>query len=122
MSKVCYFELQADDPERSREFYTKAFGWNFAESPLGANYWQFEAGPKEESGVNGGMMRREFPGQGHLITITVDSVDDAIERIKAAGGEIIHAKLAITGIGWAAYFKDTEGIAGGIFQADADAK
>ncbi len=122
MSKVNYFELQADNPERAMAFYEKAFGWSFAKSPMGENYWQFEAGPKEEPGLNGGLMRREFPGQGNLITIFVDLVDDTIERIKAASGEIIHPKLAIPTIGWTAYFKDSEGIASGIFQADADAK
>ncbi|MBM3329046.1 MAG: VOC family protein [Calditrichaeota bacterium] len=122
MPKVNYFELQADNPERAMAFYEQAFGWRFSKSPMGQNYWMFEAGPKDEAGSNGGMMRREFPGHGNLITIFVDSVDNTLERIRNAGGEVLHPKLAVPGIGWAAYFKDTEGNASGIFQHDPEAK
>ncbi len=122
MSKVNYFELQADNPERSMKFYEQAFGWKFKNSGMGENYWMFEAGPDDEKGVNGGLMSRQFPGQGNLITIFVDSVDESLERIVAAGGEIIHPKLAIPTIGWAAYFKDSEGNAAGIFQPDSEAR
>jgi len=120
MSKVCYFELQADDFRRAMTFYENAFGWKFAAD--GENYWMFDAGPKDEEGVNGGLMRRAFPGQGILVTIAVDDVDQAVERIVAAGGEIIHPKDSIPGIGWYAYFKDSEGNAAGVFQRDSSAK
>jgi len=122
MSKVNYFELQADNPERAMEFYEKAFGWKFNKSNMGEGYWPFEAGPTDEEGSNGGLMRRAFPGQGNLITIFVDDLDKAMEAITSAGGEIIHPKLAVTGIGWAAYFKDSEGNASGIFRPDSEAR
>jgi uncharacterized protein len=122
MSKVNYFELQADNPERAMAFYEKVFDWKFNKSSLGQGYWSFEAGPKEEPGLNGGLMKREFPGHENLITIFVESVDEALKAIEAAGGTIIHPKMPVTGIGWAAYFKDSEGNAAGIFQSDPGAK
>ncbi len=122
MSKINHFEIQADDPERAMAFYKAAFGWKFIESSIGQGYWPFEAGPKEEPGANGGLMKRAFPGSGNLITIFVESLDEALKRIEAAGGTIIHPKMPVHGIGWAAYFKDSEGNAAGIFQPDPSAK
>jgi len=122
MSKVNYFELQADNPEQAMAFYETAFGWKFNKSGMGQGYWSFEAGPKEEPGTNGGMMKREFPGHGNLITIFVEDLDETLVKIEAAGGKIIHPKMPVTGIGWAAYFTDSEGNAAGVFQHDPGAK
>lgn len=122
MPKVNYFEIQADQPERAIAFYEQVFGWKFNKSSMGQGYWSFEAGPEGEQGSNGGLMGREFPGHGNLITIFVASVDETLEKVVAAGGEVLHPKLPVHGIGWAAYIKDSEGNAAGIFQPEPSAK
>jgi len=48
--------------------------------------------------------------------ISVESVDEYIEKIKALGGKIIVPKQEISGIGWTAIALDPEGNLLGIFQ------
>jgi len=51
-------------------------------------------------------------------TIAVESVDDSLERIVAAGGSVAQPKQGIPGIGYTAYCTDTEGNLFGIIQLD----
>ena len=36
MSRVIHFDIEADDPQRAAEFYTKVFGWKISkwEGPM----------------------------------------------------------------------------------------
>ncbi len=51
-------------------------------------------------------------------TINVDDVDAALEKVAAAGGAVAMPKSAIPGVGWNAYFTDTEGNLWGVYQDD----
>ncbi len=51
----------------------------------------------------------------------VDSVDTFTEKITQNGGEVAVEKMAIPGVGYSAYFKDSNGNAFGIFEADETA-
>jgi uncharacterized protein len=42
--------------------------------------------------------------------------------IEAAGGQFVLPKMPVPGVGWLAYFKDTEGHIFGVMQADSAAK
>ena len=49
-----YFEIQADDPKRAIDFYSKVFGWTFSEvNGLPVPYWRIETG-----GSRGGLLKR----------------------------------------------------------------
>jgi predicted enzyme related to lactoylglutathione lyase len=52
----------------------------------------------------------------------VADLDAATAVIAAAGGQCVVPKMPIPGIGWLAYFKDTEGHIFGVMQSDAAAK
>jgi len=52
----------------------------------------------------------------------VADLDLTIGVIEAAGGLCVVPKMPIPGVGWLAYFKDTEGHIFGVMQADATAK
>jgi predicted enzyme related to lactoylglutathione lyase len=52
----------------------------------------------------------------------VDSLDETIKVIEGAGGLCVVPKMPIPGVGWLAYFIDTEGHIFGAMQADAAAK
>ena len=56
------------------------------------------------------MFEREpaFP-QGPVITVDVDSIDNALVKIQSLGGEPVGEKTSVGEMGFAAYFKDTEG-------------
>jgi len=68
------------------------------------------------------MMARQHPGQAPVLVAGVESVDTSSARITKVGGVSVAPKMAIPGVGWAAYFKDTEGNVFGIFQDDPSAK
>ena len=50
------------------------------------------------------------------------SIDKSIEQVRKAGGTQVVEKMAIPGVGFCAYFLDTEGNCFGIFQDDVNAK
>jgi uncharacterized protein len=52
----------------------------------------------------------------------VADLDTATTVIETAGGLCVVPKMPIPGVGWLAYFKDTEGHIFGAMQADAAAK
>jgi predicted enzyme related to lactoylglutathione lyase len=52
----------------------------------------------------------------------VESVDETIKKIEKSGGDILKPKSPIPGVGYYAFFKDTEGNRLGIMEEDEDAK
>lgn len=123
MPRPVHFEFQADDPERAVQFYSEVFGWEFNNWGGPQEYWLITTGAEGQPGINGGMMRRQPEWAGNTCNILdVPSVDDFAEKITGAGGTIVMPKFAVPGIGWVAYFKDTEGTFCGMMESDAEAK
>ena len=122
MSRIIHFEIPADKPERASSFYAQALGWEFEQFPGPMKYWLVRTGAENARGIDGGMMPREHPGQAPVLVAGVESVDTSSAKITRAGGVSVAPKMAIPGVGWAAYFKDTEGNVFGIFQDDPSAK
>lgn len=120
--EVCHFELTAANVARARRFYEKAFGWKMSGIPeMGYTLVQTakvgKSGlPKEPGVINGGMMKRSKQFQHPIITIWVKDIDAAQVKIKKAGGRAVGVKNPVGEMGWAAYFKDTEGNVIGLFQ------
>lgn len=118
--RIVHFELPADDPARCMKFYEGAFGWRFEKWDGPIKYWMIKTG--EGPGIDGGLARREQPGQPPTNVIAVPSVDDASQAVASAGGREIVPKMAVPGVGWSAYFADTEGTVFGVMQFDPDAQ
>ena len=114
--RVVHFELPADDPARCMAFYQKAFGWTFDKWDGPMEYWMINTG--DGDGINGGLARREQPGQPPTNVVAVPSVDEAARTIVAAGGKEVVPKMAVPGVGWTAYFADTEQNVFGVIQFD----
>ena len=114
MARVVHFEIYADEPERALEFYETVLGWEFSKWEGPGKYWLIKTGPDSEPGINGGLMRRQAPLDGEGInafvcTVSVGSIDDLIVKVEGAGGSVSIPKFEIPGVGWVAYFIDTEG-------------
>ena len=129
MSRVIHFEIHADKPERAVAFYQKVFAWEFTKWGGPMEYWMIKTGPEGKPGINGGLVKRHGQGpaemqavSSYVCTIDTPSVDEYVGKITAAGGTIALPKMAIPGIGWLAYFKDTVGNIVGIMQSDHSAK
>lgn len=125
MLRPIHFEFQAADPERAANFYKTLFGWQIQKWEGPVEYWLFMTGKDGEPGINGGMSRRK-PGAEDFTstynTIDVPNLDEFLAKAKLCGGTEVVPKMAVPGVGWLAYCKDTEGIIFGMMQADPGAK
>lgn len=122
MNRVTHFEIPAEDTKRAAEFYRKVFGWKFTSYGGPDEYLLVDTGPNSEPGINGGLMKKKHPGQPVVNSIAVEDINASIKMIEHSGGVIVVQKMAIPGVGWLAYFKDTEQNIFGVFQANAEAK
>jgi predicted enzyme related to lactoylglutathione lyase len=118
--RIVHFELPADDPARCIRFYQQAFGWRFEKWEGPMDYWMVKTG--DGPGIDGGLARREQPGQPATNVISVPSVDDIVKAVTAAGGAVAVPKMAVPTVGWTAYFTDTEGTLFGVMQFDPAAR
>jgi len=122
MSRVIHFEIPAADPERAAAFYQKAFGWQIQKWPGPMEYWMVSTGADGCPGINGGLLKKNGQVTGTTNTIGVESVDKAVDAVKAAGGKLMMPKTAISTVGYFAYLEDTEGNLFGVMQSDKDAR
>jgi predicted enzyme related to lactoylglutathione lyase len=121
MPRVVHFEINADNPERAGQFYNAVFGWEIKKWEGSMEYWLVMTGPKEEMGINGGIMRREDPSATTVNTVAVPSYDEYAAKILENGGKQVMPKTAVPGMGWFGYFTDTEGNTFGIMEMDESA-
>jgi len=123
MNTVEFFEIQANDIPKVKEFYGSLFGWKFEKQSGEPEYWRIET-----ETIAGGLLQRPatfVADQGtnaFVCSIWVESFDTTAEQILAKGGTIALAKFAIPGRCWQGYFVDPDGNAFGIFEADENAQ
>ena len=86
--KICYVEIPATDIAKSAEFYRAAFGWETRTRGDGALAFDDGVGQVSGSWV---LRRPASPTPGLLIYIMVDDAEATVEKVKAAGGEIVQA-------------------------------
>ena len=123
MGGVVHFEIPADDQERARNFYKEALGWRIDPMPE-MNYnvvittpMDEQTGrPTEPGAINGGMMAREGDLKTPVITVDVEDIDATLKTVEQLGGSVVMPKDAIPGMGYYAYFKDTEGNIMGLWE------
>lgn len=122
MNKVIHFEIPADDTIRATAFYQDVFGWSGNAIP-NMGYTIFHTGPTDEQNmlkepgfINGGMMKRAEPLKNPIITIEVEDIEAALEKIVSNGGRIVQKKAEVGDMGYSAYFKDSEGNIMGLWQ------
>jgi uncharacterized protein len=113
MSRVIFFELPANDPERASAFYSQVFGWNFQKWGE-HDYWLITTGEGED-GINGGLTRKTI-NKSVVNTVGVTDLDAQIAAVLAAGGTLLEGKMEVTGMGYLAYCADPEGNAFGMMQ------
>jgi predicted enzyme related to lactoylglutathione lyase len=118
MNPVVHFEMPADDKERMKEFYTNVFGWQMQQygpemgdyvvvttSEVGEDHF-----PKQRGTINGGFYQKSDNNSPHpSVVISVDDINESIEKVKKAGGKVLGEPVEIPGIGMYVSFFDTEG-------------
>jgi predicted enzyme related to lactoylglutathione lyase len=81
-----WVDLTTPQPESAREFYGGLFGWTFSDvepAPSGGSY----ALAQLDGGAVGGLVQGE-PARWNSYVL-VDRVEDAAERVQAAGGRLV---------------------------------
>jgi len=127
MARVVHFEIHADKPERAIKFYQQSFGWEFQKWDGPMDYWMVMTGPKDQPGIDGGLLPRRGKIDGEAViayvcTVDVPDIDAASSSVEQNGGTIAVPKMGVPGVGWLVYFKDTEGNIFGAMENDPDAK
>jgi len=72
--------------------------------------------PTEPGAINGGMMKRQDPVKSPVITIAVQDIEETMKNVIKMGGELVRGKMQVGDMGYAAYFKDSEGNIIGLWQ------
>jgi uncharacterized protein len=119
LNKVTHFEIPADDKARSKEFYSSVFGWQIADTPvqMGGGTGTYTTAstvetdpttylPTEPGAINGAIIERTSQITAPVLTITVDSIDEHLKKVTAAGGKIVENKQEIETMGYYAYVLD----------------
>jgi uncharacterized protein len=120
-NRVVHFEIPCDNPEKTMNFFKDVFGWTFQQFGT-EDYWITMTGDEKSPGINGGLMKRQHPGQPLVNSIEVASVDEYVRKIEQAGGKIVVPKMPIPSVGWLAYFTDPDGNIHGVYQNDPEAR
>jgi predicted enzyme related to lactoylglutathione lyase len=109
MSRPTHFEILADDPAHVGAFYEAVLGWKVATWGEGEpSYWLVTTGEEGTPGIDGGIMHRSFE-QAVINTAEVASLAEALKKVEAEGGKLVHGPNEVPGVGTHAYCADPEG-------------
>jgi len=120
MSRVIWFDMRAQDPQKAIDFYTRVFKWDFKKSNMPMDYWLITTGDPKTPGIDGGLTQGE-PIRPVVNTIAVEDLTTTIEKVQLYGGKVISPRSAIPGVGWFASFEDPTRNQFGLEQNDPSA-
>ena len=104
-SKIVYIEYQASDLPKTRTFFERTFGWNFAEQTP-TNFTFFDGR------IAGGFVHSDKAGKhdsgAPLISIYSENIDETRRKVIANGGRIVR-DLATTAEGRRFVFEEPSG-------------
>lgn len=111
-NNVCHFAIYADNVERAKLFYQRAFGWRFEEwGP--PEFYLIRTGNELNPGILGALQKRtEPPGtgnRGYECSISVEDIRKTEAMIVEYGGTIHMKPVEIPTVGVLVKFADTEG-------------
>jgi predicted enzyme related to lactoylglutathione lyase len=111
---VTYMQIPATDVRASAAFYENVFGWT-AQDRGSDSHLSFEDAATHMVGAF--VTGRAIAGEpGILPYVYVDGVDAAIERVKAAGGQVVREPYPEGGL-WVATVRDVAGNVIGVWRA-----
>lgn len=125
MDRVCHFEVPYSDKARAEKFYQSVFGWQLMPAPGDMPYtfaittpMDEQMQPKQAGGINGGMYERSSEGGSGspVVVIEVESCEQRIKDVQAAGGAHVLGPTEIPGMGIYGQVKDPEDNIIGLWQ------
>lgn len=118
MDSIVHFEIPVDDMQGAKKFYSEAFGWEIRtdKMPGGGDYnsaittpMDENFTPKKPGTMNGALIERTAKLKDPVITVKVDSIEEAFKKVEKAGGKIVMPKGEVPGMGEYAYIADPAG-------------
>ncbi|MCX6163916.1 MAG: VOC family protein [Ignavibacteriae bacterium] len=108
---IGWFELYVNDFEKSKDFFTQLFGWQFNLSQsTGSLYWNIFTG---EGSIGGGLMKKAVPehsGQSVVLYVEIDDIKATLDKAVSFGGSIVMPKTLINeNAGYFGLFNDIDG-------------
>lgn len=64
------------------------------------------------------MMKRTRDVKNPVVTVSVEDLDEALKKVEKNGGKAVGKKMEVGNMGWAAYFRDSEGNVVGLWQVN----
>ncbi|HEX4213679.1 MAG TPA: VOC family protein [Candidatus Dormibacteraeota bacterium] len=117
--EICWWEIEVPDAERAKDFYGRAFGWDFEPMPGYDGYLM----AKLDGKTIGAIQASQEPvpaGRAVRLYVETDDLEAAVRRTEDAGGAVDMARTPIgdTG-GWFALVRDPFGSRIGIWTGQA---
>jgi uncharacterized protein len=115
-----HVELNTQDPERAKAFYSKLFQWQLEEIPNSAVPAGTYTIVKVGTGTGGGIMK-QVPGgpSGWLAYVAVEDIHAATQKAKSLGGKIMKDVTEVPGMGWLSFIQDPTGSILGLWKPKA---
>ena len=106
---VVHFEVQSNDAEKSKAFFSEVFGWNVNDAPMPGGMTYGVVDTQSDTGINGGI-GPSFDGESHAaFYIAVDDIQGYLDKAVAAGGKVMMPVTVIPGAVTMAFFADPAG-------------
>lgn len=119
--KFVWIDLMTTDMTDARRFYGGLLGWSFAE--LGSGAQRYTVAYWGGAPVAGIVARPETPGQGPqarwIAYLSVPDVKVGVERVSAAGGQVLVPAQPVPGRGVMAIVADPDGVPFGLIRSDS---
>ena len=116
-----WVDLQTTDADAAKAFYGTLLGWTFDDQPMpeGQVYSMAKLGEENVAAIapqSPDMAAAGVPPMWNTY-LAVDSVDEAVTKVEAAGGQIAMAPFDVMNAGRMAFVLDPGGAAVGLWQA-----
>jgi predicted enzyme related to lactoylglutathione lyase len=119
VGRFVWHEQVSDDPKQAQDFYTSLFGWGTdVFKPGEIDYTMISSGGQMHGGFSKAMEGAPPPHWlGHIL---VESLDETIEKVNAAGGRIAAGPFEMAEVGRIAIVADPQGAYVGIYEAEGE--
>jgi predicted enzyme related to lactoylglutathione lyase len=108
-----HLELNTPDTAKAKDFYSKLFGWQFADNDMGNMIYSTF---KPDSGPGGGVYTMAGAPTAWLAYVGVDDINASTEKAKSLGATIYNGPMEIPNIGWFTVLGDPTGATIALFQ------
>lgn len=114
-----WIELTSSDLPAARAFYTAVFNWQFIDQ--GEDFMGYNMVLNQGRPVAGAIPSRPDPdhpqsGNAWIVFLKVDSMDDTLEKVRSAGGQVLADPAPVPDAGLWAIVSDPAGAVLGVWQ------